>query len=151
VVTPVVPPPPGVSVGGTSAVRGSSSNRRRVLVAGEFVRLKGTAPPGCDPVLRVDDRLIGPVDVKRDGSFDVNVGTGDLDPGRHEAVVECTDPTAPLLTKVFWVAAPLSSSNILMVALSSMTMLMALGWVGVQTLAGAGAATQAAGSPGKPT
>ncbi len=132
-------------------MRGTASNRRRVLVAGEFVRLQGTAPPGCNPVLRVDGRLIGPVHVDRDGAFDFNVGTGDLDPGRHVAVVECTNPTAPLLTKVFWVAAPLSSSNILVVALSSMTMLMALGWVGLQTLAGVGSAGGAVGAAGKPT
>jgi hypothetical protein len=102
-------------------------------------------------VLRVDGRLIGPVRVGRDGTFDLNVGTGDLDPGRHVAVVECTNPTAPLLTKVFWVAAPLSSSNILGVALSSMMMLIALGWVGLQTFAGAGSAAPPVGGPGKPT
>src|SRR6185295_15881001 len=113
---------------------------------------RGRAPLGCNPVLRVDGRLIGPVRVDGDGTFDLNVGTGDLDPGRHVAVVECTNPNAPLLTKVFWVAAPLSSSNILVVALSSMTMLIALGWVGVQTLAGAGAGSAgsaAVGAPGK--
>jgi hypothetical protein len=143
-------PTPGVSVGGRVAVRGSTSSLRRVRVAGEVVRLQGNAPPGCDPVLRVDDRLIGPVDVERDGSFDVDVQTNDLDPGRHVAVVECTNPTAPLLTKVFWVAAPLSSSNILLVALSSMSMVFALGWVGLQTLAGSGLGGGPP-VPGKPT
>ena len=32
-----------------------------------------------------------------------------------------------------------------------MTMLMALGWVGMQTFAGAGAAGSTVGGPGKPT
>jgi outer membrane biosynthesis protein TonB len=151
VITPLVTPPPNVSVGGVSAVRGTTSSLRRVLVAGEVVHVSGRAPAGCNPVLRVDGRLIGPVKVQHDGTFDVDVGTGDLDPGRHVAVVECTNPTAPLVTKVFWVAAPLSSSNILLVALSSMTMLFGLGWVGVQTLAGVGGgSTGAAGAAGKP-
>ncbi|HEY8218451.1 MAG TPA: hypothetical protein VIH82_15035 [Acidimicrobiia bacterium] len=155
VVTPVVvPPPPTVTVGGIAAVRGTTSSLRRVLVAGEVVRVSGRAPAGCDPVLRVDDRLIGPVDVARDGSFDVPVDTNHLDPGRHVAVVSCTKPNAPLVTKIFWIAAPLSSSNILLVALSSMTMLFGLGWVGIQTLAGTGlggtsgaASTSARGKP----
>ena len=130
-------------------MRGTTSTLRRARVAGEVVRLEGVAPPGCDPVLRVDDQLVGPVRVAGDGSFDIDVQTSDLDPGRHVAVVECTNPTAPLLTKEFWVAAPLSSSNILLVALSSMTMLFGLGWVGVQTLAGTGLSGAPTGSAGK--
>ena len=123
-----------------------------MLVAGEFVHLTDTVPKGCNPVLRVDDRFIGPVKIAGDGSFDLNVGTSDLAPGRHVAVVACTTPNVPFLTKVFFVSAPLSSSNIMLVALVSLLMLVALGWIGFQTLVGAGAigGAAAAGTAGAP-
>ena len=124
--------------------------RLRALVGGESVSLTGTAPAGCDPILRLDDQLIGPVTVGRGGSFDLSVETRDLAAGRHVAEVFCTSPSALLLSKTFWVTAPGSSSNILFVALVCLLMLVALGWVGVQTLAGgagaAGAAQAGAGT-----
>jgi iron complex outermembrane receptor protein len=41
--------------------------------------------------------------------------------------------------KTFWVAAPISSSNILFVALASLLVLFAIGWVALRTLAGTSA------------
>ncbi|MCJ7671366.1 MAG: hypothetical protein MUP67_04885, partial [Acidimicrobiia bacterium] len=117
-------------------VRPVSSVRRRALVAGEFLRLSGTAPDGCDPILDIDGESRGRVDTARDGTFDISYRTTDLAAGRHVATVVCSSRNATLLSKVFWVAAPISNSSIVLVALASLLVLFAIGWVGFRTLAG---------------
>jgi hypothetical protein len=131
-----------VQVRGAVAVRLISAVRRRALVAGEFVRLTGRAPADCGPILRVDGETTGPVTTARDGSFDLRVGTRDLATGRHVAEVFCSRRDATLLRKTFWIAAPISSSNVLVVVLAALLVLFALGWVGLRTIAGSAAATQ---------
>jgi len=137
-----------VEVRGAVAVRLISAVQRRALVAGEFVRLTGRAPADCGPILRVDGESTGPVTTARDGSFDLRVGTRDLAAGRHVAVVFCSRRDATLLRKTFWIAAPISSSNVLVVALAALLVLLAIGWVGLQTITGSAAVTQKMGTGG---
>jgi hypothetical protein len=125
---------------GRRQVRATFTSVRRAFVAGEAVQLTGTAPDGCDPILRVDDQFVRSVDVDRAGNFDVSAETRDLASGRHVAEIFCTNPNALLMRKVFWVAAPASSSIIVFIALGSLLVLLAIGWVGVRTLAGASSA-----------
>jgi hypothetical protein len=125
-------------------IRATSIVLRRAQIAGESVQLEGNAPDGCDPILRVDDQFVRSVPVDRLGNFDIGVETRDLAAGRHVAEVFCSNPTALLLRKTFWVAAPVSNSIIVFVALVSLLVLLAIGWVGVRTLAGTSAAGQIA-------
>src|SRR5262249_21239496 len=109
---------------------------RRAFVAGQAVQLRGPAPPPRAPHLHPDRRLLGPPPPGAGGLFDVAVATHDLAPGQHVAEVFCTNPVALLQRTVFWVAAPESGSNVLFVALSSLLVLCALGWVALRTFAG---------------
>ncbi len=122
-----------VTVAGTSVVRTDSSVVQRALVAGESVNLTGNAPDGCRPVLRVDGTVISQVAVGPGGKFDVDVATDDLSAGRHVAEIMCSS-SGVLVSKTFWIVAPMTSSNVLAVGLLSVLTLSALGWVGVRTL-----------------
>jgi hypothetical protein len=135
---------PVVQVAGLSTVRLISSVQRRALVAGEFVRLSGKDPGNCGPVLRIDGLSTGPVSTSRDGTFDLSVGTRDLAAGRHVAEVVCTKRDATLVRKTFWIAAPISSSNILFVAMAALLVLFAIGWVALRSIAGGSVAATAA-------
>ena len=129
-------------------VLGSSTVRRRAYIAGQSVRLVGKAPAGCDPILRVDEQFVRSVTTDRNGNFDISTETRDLASGRHVAEVFCTRPTALLLSKTFWIAAPVSNSSVVFVALISLLVLIAIGWVGLRTLVGTSAASQIARPPG---
>ena len=120
-------------VEGASVVRTDSSVVQRALVAGETVHVAGTAPDGCRPVLRVDGDVISGVAVGPGGTFDVGVATDELSAGRHVAEVVCSS-SGVLVSKTFWIAAPLTSSDVLSVGMLSMFTLGALGWVGIRTL-----------------
>jgi hypothetical protein len=122
--------------------------RRRAYIAGESVRLAGQAPDGCDPILRIDGQFVESVSVDRVGNFDVGAETRDLASGRHVAEIFCTSPSALLMSTTFWVAAPVSSSFIVFVALMSLLVLIAIGWVGVRTLMGS-TATEGAKAAGQ--
>ncbi len=117
---------------------------RRAFVAGESVRLTGTAPAGCDATLQVDGTALGPIEATAAGVFDLNVETSELPAGRHIAEVFCSNPATRLLRTVFWVAAPQSSSNLFFVALGSLLVIYAIGWAGLRTLAGSSLVTAAA-------
>jgi len=151
VVTPpavIVPDPPkkpealvvisaeGVTVKGAIAIREISNVVRRAFVAGEAVHVAGRAPAGCLPKLHLDGKVIGAIATQRDGAFDLEFATRDLAAGNHLAEVFCTSPAALLLRKIFWVAAPQSSSNVFAIVLVSLLVVYAIGWVGLRTLAG---------------
>lgn len=106
---------------------------RRAFVPGQPVRLDGTAPAGCRPMLRVDGKMVGPVAIDRGGRFTVDVDTSDLAAGRHLAEVLC--PGGMILQTGFWVAAPQTSSSTLSVVLVVLLVLGALGWVSIRGLA----------------
>jgi hypothetical protein len=84
------------------------------------------------------------VSTSRDGTFDLSVGTRDLAAGRHVAEVVCTKRDATLVRKTFWIAAPISSSNILFVAMAALLVLFAIGWVALRSIAGGSVAATAA-------
>ncbi len=128
--------PQVVVAGVVTKVSTDSAFLRRALVAGEFVHLTGRAPADCSPVLRIDGDSLGPVDTKRNGDFDLAIATRDLSTGRHVAEVACKNLNGVLVRKTFWIAAPISSSNILFIALASLLVLFAIGWVALRTLAG---------------
>jgi hypothetical protein len=73
------------------------------------------------------------------------VETRDLATGRHVAEVFCARQQETLVRKAFWIAAPISSSNILFVALASLLVLLGIVWVGLRSLVGTSAATSATG------
>lgn len=131
---PVVPPdtPTDIDVAGASAIRTDSSEVGRALVAGEAVRIVGTVPDGCRPQLRVDGDAVGSVDVGRDGSFGVDVATDDLSAGRHVAEVVCG--AGVVARRAFWIAAPVTSTEIFSVGMLAMLTLGGLGWVGIKTV-----------------
>jgi hypothetical protein len=110
----------------------TSYQLRRAFVPGQPVRIDGTAPAGCDPVLHVDDQPVGPVDTNRGGDFSLDVDTSGLGPGQHRAEIVCSNGT--FLETGFWVAAPQTSSSTLSVVLVALLMVGALGWVGVRGL-----------------
>ncbi|MCJ7439320.1 MAG: hypothetical protein MUP97_16370, partial [Acidimicrobiia bacterium] len=147
-IKPIVIETPVVVNQPETQVRANSSVRRRAYIAGQSVRLAGKAPAGCDPILRVDEQFVRSVTTDRSGNFDISTETRDLASGRHVAEVFCTRPAALLLSKTFWIAAPVSSSFIVFVALMSLLVLLAIGWVGLRTLAGTSAASQIARPPG---
>jgi hypothetical protein len=134
--TPVVILATGAQVRGAIAIREISNVVRRAFVAGEAVRVAGRAPAGCLPKLHLDGKLIGAIATERDGSFDLEFATRDLAAGNHVAEVFCTSPAALLLRKIFWVAAPQSSSNVFAIVLVSLLVVYAICWVGLRTLAG---------------
>jgi len=145
VIVPDAPKKPGVSlvisadgvqVKGALAIREISNVVRRAFVAGEGVRVAGRAPAGCLPRLHLDGRALGAIATQRDGSFDLEFATRDLAAGSHLAEVFCTSPAALLLRKIFWVAAPQSSSNVFAIVLVSLLVVYAIAWVGLRTLAG---------------
>ncbi len=129
--TPVV-----VVAGIVTKVSTDSAFLRRALVAGESVQLSGRVPADCSPILRIDGQTLGPVDTARNGDFDLAVPTRDLSTGKHVAEVACKNRNAVLVRKTFWIAAPISSSNILFIALASLLVLFGIGWVALRTLAG---------------
>jgi hypothetical protein len=106
---------------------------RRAFVPGQPVRLDGTAPAGCRPVLHVDGETVGAVETDADGKFTVDVDTTELGAGRHRAEIFC--PGGMILQTGFWVAAPQTSSTTLSVVLVVLLVLGALGWVSVRGLA----------------
>ncbi|MGH9048892.1 MAG: hypothetical protein ACRDY4_04090 [Acidimicrobiia bacterium] len=103
---------------------------RRAFVPGQPVRIDGTAPAGCDPVLHVDDQPAGKIDTNGAGDFSLDVDTSGLGPGQHRAEVVCSDGT--ILQAGFWVAAPQTSSSTLSVVLVALLVMGALGWVSVR-------------------
>jgi hypothetical protein len=111
---------------------------RRAFVPGQPVRLDGTAPAGCRPLLRVDGEVVGPVATDRGGKFNVDVNTTELAAGRHVAEILC--PGGMILQTGFWVAAPQTSSSTLSVVLVVLLVLGALGWVSIRGLASRGRA-----------
>jgi hypothetical protein len=123
--------------------------RRRAYIAGESVRLAGRAPDGCDPILRIDDQFVASVTTDRARNFDIGAETRDLASGRHVAEIFCTRPSALLMSKTFWIAAPVGSSFIVFVALMSLLVLIAIGWVVVRTLMGTSATSQGARPTGQ--
>lgn len=137
-VPPTAPPDtppdavPVLEVAGSSAIRTDSSEVGRARVAGEAVRVTGVAPDGCRPVLRIDGTIIDRVDVGRDGSFDVDVVTDELSAGRHVAEVVCS--SGVVVRKAFWIAAPVTSTEIFSVGMLAMLTLGGLGWVGIKTV-----------------
>ncbi len=133
---PPVVTPATVEVKRAIAIRAISSIVRRAFVAGEAIRVAGSAPADCLPKLRLDGALTGKVATQSDGSFDLGVETRDLAAGRHVAEVSCSNPAALLARKVFWVAAPQTSSNLLAVVLASLLVVLAIGWVGLRMFAG---------------
>jgi len=142
---PVIPGALPVEVAGEQITIQEISNvLRRAFVAGEAVRLAGTAPAGCEATLHVDGAALGPIAATAAGAFDIGVDTGDLPAGRHVAEVFCSNPATRLMRTVFWVAAPQSSSNLFFVALGSLLVIYAIGWVGLRTLAGSSLVTSAA-------
>lgn len=126
---------PEIEVAGLSAIRTISSVRSRALVAGEILHLSGRAPEGCDPLLRIDGIVQGRVATGPDGDFEIRYRTTDLAAGRHLAEVVCPG-RGVLLSKVFWVATPVGSSSIVLVVFASLLVLLAIGFVGLRTLAG---------------
>jgi hypothetical protein len=120
----------------------------RAFVAGEDVRLGATAPPGCDPILRVDGEQQGSVPVASSGRLNLAVLTRDLPAGQHVAEVFCTHPAAAVLHTVFWIAAAQTSSNIFFVVVASLLVVFAVGWVCLRTLAGGSTATAASRGAG---
>jgi len=128
----------------TVAINEISNVLRRAFVAGESVHLAGTVPGGCDATLHLDGSAIGPVDATAAGVFSLDVVTSELPAGRHVAEVFCDNPSTRLSRTVFWVAAPQSSSNLFFVALGSLLVIYAIGWVGLRTLAGPTLVTSAA-------
>jgi hypothetical protein len=106
---------------------------RRAFVPGQPVRLDGTAPADCEPVLRVDGEMVGPVDTDSGGRFTVDVDTSDLGAGQHRAEIVC--PGGMILQTGFWVATPQTNSRTLSVVLVVLLMLGALGWVSIRGLA----------------
>ena len=81
--------------------------------------------------------LLGPVDTRTGGAFELGIVTRYLAAGRHVAEIFCTDPVARLSRTVFWVAAPQTSSNLFFVILVSLFMVGAIGWVALGTFASA--------------
>jgi hypothetical protein len=133
---------PVIEVKGAEAIRLVSSVRPRALVAGEILRLSGRAPAGCDAVLRIDGKRQGRVATGPNGQFEIEYRTTDLAAGRHLAEVVCVG-RGVLLSKVFWVATPVGSSSIVLVVFASLLVLFAIAFVGLRTLAGTWAATEA--------
>ena len=129
VVEPVVAPTPEQPVELT-LIR---DQLRRAFVPGQPVRLDGTAPADCEPVLRVDGETIGSVDTDSGGRFTVDVDTSDLGAGQHRAEIVC--PGGMIRQTGFWVATPQTSSRTLSVVLVVLLMLGALGWVSVRGFA----------------